>query len=97
MKHDYIVDTGVVGTELEDGNELPTAFIVLKDGSPASIVQDVIEFTARQVSPYKRLRGGVYVVSTIPKNAMGKIQHKDLRELAKQRFKLARNNQKAKL
>lgn len=97
MKHDYVEDAGVVGTELEDGNELPTAFVVLKDDSPSSVIQDIIDFVAREASPYKRLRGGVYVLPIIPKNAMGKTQHKDLRVMAKQRYQLAQKKPKSRL
>lgn len=41
----------VAATELEDKNELPTAFVALKPGSPESISTDIVNSTARQLSP----------------------------------------------
>jgi 4-coumarate--CoA ligase len=38
------------------------------------------EFVAEKVAPYKRLRGGVEVVGSIPKNASGKILRRMLKE-----------------
>lgn len=63
--------------ELEDGNELPTAFVVLENGDIADLsrlLDDIGTFVEKHVNPYKKLRGGVHVVDEIPKNAMGKVQ-----------------------
>lgn len=79
--HEAVADAAVVGLETDDGNELPTAFVVLSDGkhAGADITADIAAFTAKRVSPYKRLRGGVHVTDEIPKNPMGKILYQELR------------------
>ncbi|ETI27746.1 hypothetical protein G647_00195 [Cladophialophora carrionii CBS 160.54] len=90
-EHDAVLDVGVVGLDLEDGNELPTAFVVLKPGSPlAANSEEILSFVNSRLSPYKRLRGGVHVLQELPKNAMGKLSYRDLRELAKKLHKTPR-------
>jgi len=90
-EHPNVADVAVVGTQLDDGNELPTAFVTLKEGrsteDSTTLPKEVMEFTASKVSPYKRLRGGVHVVDAIPKNAMGKTLYKDLRDAAVKLYK----------
>ncbi|KAF1961190.1 acetyl-CoA synthetase-like protein [Byssothecium circinans] len=85
-EHPRVADVAVVGTQLEDGNELPTAFIIPKEtpsaGNLEILARDIFRFTENRVSPYKRPRGGVHLVDAIPKNQMGKTLRKDLREAA---------------
>lgn len=45
--------------------------------------QEIKSFVAKQVAPYKQLRGGVVFIPAIPKSPSGKILRKDLREMAK--------------
>lgn len=45
--------------------------------------QEIKNFVAKQVAPYKQLRGGVVFIPAIPKSPSGKILRKDLREMAK--------------
>jgi 4-coumarate--CoA ligase len=75
-----------VGTQLDNGNELPTTFVIPKEGHSTGdsneLRRDISDFTASKVSAYKRLRGGVHLVNTISKNQMGKILYRDLREAA---------------
>ncbi|KAH8587698.1 hypothetical protein B0O99DRAFT_483166, partial [Bisporella sp. PMI_857] len=82
-KHEAVSDVGIAGMELADGNELPTAFVVLKQGISATIVKEIAENINKEVSLYKRLRGDVHVIKTIPKNPMGKILYNELRDLTK--------------
>ncbi|BCS28002.1 uncharacterized protein APUU_61050S [Aspergillus puulaauensis] len=75
--HKAVNDAAAVALELEDGNELPTAFVVLENGVIADLsrlLDDIGTFVEKHVNPYKKLRGGVHVVDEIPKNAMGKVQ-----------------------
>lgn len=86
-----------MGLEMEDGNELPTAFVVLKNGGIADrsrLLDDIGTFVEKHVSPYKKLRGGVHAVAEIPKNAMGKVLYRDLRARAQ---KLRQKNAQAKI
>jgi acyl-coenzyme A synthetase/AMP-(fatty) acid ligase len=95
--HSAVVDAAVVGLEMRDGNELPTAFVVLKEPTAknkSQLLEEIDAWTTQRVSPYKRLRGGVHVVDTIPNNAMGKLLYKDLRAMAQA---LSHRNVQAKL
>jgi 4-coumarate--CoA ligase len=97
LSHPFVLDTGVMGLELPDGNELPTVFLVLKEtvtSTSETTTEDIAGFTDSRVRPYKRLRGGAYAVDAIPKNAVGKIQYRELRERAKKRVVSGRNRRK---
>jgi 4-coumarate--CoA ligase len=51
--------------------------------------EDVCKFVEARVEDYKRLRGGVFFVDTLPRNPQGKIQRNKLREIvAKESFKI---------
>ncbi|XWS20874.1 hypothetical protein CRYUN_Cryun30bG0006400 [Craigia yunnanensis] len=56
------------------------AYVVRKPGSNLSETA-VMDFVARQVAPYKRIRKVAFVAS-IPKNPSGNILRKDLIKLA---------------
>lgn len=62
------------------------AYVVRKAGSLLS-EKSVMEFVAKQVAPYKRVRKMAFV-SSIPKNPSGKILRKDLIKLATSNSKL---------
>ncbi|XP_076450050.1 uncharacterized protein LOC143286390 isoform X2 [Babylonia areolata] len=79
LTHPAVGDVAVVGIADQEAGELPTAFVVPKAG--ATVCQeDVIHFLHSKVAPHKRLRGGVRVVDSIPKNPSGKILRRVLRE-----------------
>ena len=81
---EHVLDTAVAGMELDDGNELPTAFVVLANNADIqTVAQETTKMVNEQVSPYKQLRGGVHAVKAIPRNFMGKPLLGDLREMAK--------------
>ncbi|MGE2724725.1 4-coumarate--CoA ligase family protein [Mycolicibacterium pulveris] len=76
LAHPRIADAAVVGVPA-DGEEVPKAFVVKQSG--AQLTEDeVIEFVAAQVAPYKKVRQ-VAFIDAIPKSASGKILRKDLR------------------
>lgn len=79
--HPMIVEAAVVGVSHPKSGEVPRAFVVKKEG--ATISEDELkDFIAAKVSPYKRLDGGVQFVESIPKNTTGKI----LRRLIKEQY-----------
>lgn len=45
--------------------------------------EEIKAFVASRAAPYKQLRGGVVFVKDLPKNAIGKILRRELREQAK--------------
>lgn len=69
--------------------ELPTAYVILKNGGGNATDGQESERVRRQlrevhvasdglVSGYKKLRGGVHEVRSLPKNATGKFLRKEL-------------------
>ncbi|XP_068618990.1 luciferin 4-monooxygenase-like [Battus philenor] len=81
LQHNSVAECGVVGAPDELAGELPTAFVVVKPGHQLT-EKELLEFTAKQLSPVNRLHGGVIFVNEIPKNPSGKI----LRRVLKQRL-----------
>ncbi|GLJ23856.1 hypothetical protein SUGI_0453320 [Cryptomeria japonica] len=80
LSHPEIVDAAVIPLPDKEAGQIPMAYIVRKPGSRLSEAS-VIEFVAKKVAPYKKVRR-VDFVKEIPKNAAGKLLRKDLIKLA---------------
>jgi acyl-CoA synthetase (AMP-forming)/AMP-acid ligase II len=79
LSHPMIADAAVIGVHDEEGEEVPKAFVVLKEPlSPEAIM----EFVAAHVAPHKKVRR-VEIVDQIPKSATGKILRRVLRDREK--------------
>ncbi|KAL5224715.1 hypothetical protein ABZP36_011354 [Zizania latifolia] len=78
IQHPEIADVAVASGEDEEAGEIPVAFVVRKSGSTLSCMH-VMEYVAKQVAPYKRLRKVVFV-EAIPKSAAGKVLRRLLKE-----------------
>lgn len=77
LTHSDIVDAAVVGAPDEDGQEIPKAFVVRREG--AELDGPAVEaFVAEHVAPHKKIRA-VEFIDVVPKSASGKILRKDLR------------------
>jgi acyl-CoA synthetase (AMP-forming)/AMP-acid ligase II len=76
LAHPCVADAAVIGVHDEDGEEIPKAFVVLKD--PVSDA-DLMEFVASRVAPYKKIRR-LEIVDEIPKSPTGKILRRLLRD-----------------
>ncbi|EER39172.1 adenylate-forming enzyme AfeA [Histoplasma capsulatum H143] len=89
LSHPLIMDAAVIGVSFKGGEkekiEHPRAYVVRQPG-PASqklTEKELQEFAGAKLARYKYLTGGVKFVSSIPKNASGKILKRLLREEAK--------------
>ncbi|KAL9445756.1 hypothetical protein AB3S75_013609 [Citrus x aurantiifolia] len=80
LTHPKISDAAVVPFPDKEAGQYPMAYVVREAGCRLW-ESEVMDFVARQVAPYKRVRRVAFVAS-IPKNPSGKILRKDLIKLA---------------
>ncbi|KAL3501047.1 hypothetical protein ACH5RR_035496 [Cinchona calisaya] len=78
--HPEITDAAVIPYPHEEAGQIPVAFVVRKSGSLLNEKQ-IIDFVAKQVAPYKKIRK-VFFLDSIPKNAPGKVLKKELIKLS---------------
>ncbi|XP_061974649.1 probable CoA ligase CCL5 [Populus nigra] len=76
LGHPQVLDAAVIPVEDEEAGQIPMAYVVRTAGSELTEEQ-VIQFVANQVAPYKKVRR-VGFISAIPKSAAGKILRKEL-------------------
>lgn len=68
LENEDIADAAVVALQ-GDHEELPGAYVVLKDGSKGKVSEkDIQEWTAQHVAKHKRLDGGVKFIDEVPKS-----------------------------
>ncbi|XP_057820937.2 probable CoA ligase CCL5 isoform X1 [Cryptomeria japonica] len=84
LSHPEIADVGVIPFPDKEAGQVPMAYIVRKQGSTLSEAT-VVDFVAKQVAPYKKVRR-VAFVSGIPKTTAGKTLRKDLIKLSVSRL-----------
>ena len=80
LAHPLIEDAAVIGVP-GNNTEVPRAYVVA-DRSKITEA-DIQALVKDKLADYKQLRGGVIYLKEIPRNTVGKILRKDLRELAK--------------
>jgi 2-aminobenzoate-CoA ligase len=81
MRHDDVMECGVVGAADEDRGMIVTAFVVLREGAARSdaTVKELQDFVKREIAPYKYPRR-ITFVDELPRTNTGKLQRFALRE-----------------
>ncbi|KNA03212.1 hypothetical protein SOVF_211350, partial [Spinacia oleracea] len=76
LSHPEVADAAVIPYPDEEAGQIPMAFVVRKPESSIT-ASHLMDFVAKEVSPYKRIRR-VSFVNVIPKNPSGKILRREL-------------------
>ena len=81
LEHPGVRDCGVVSRTDIAGEEIPCAFVVLREGelSNEAMAQTLQNFVAERLTHYKMPRE-IYFVNTLPRTASGKILRRELRK-----------------
>ncbi|HEY94091.1 MAG TPA: long-chain fatty acid--CoA ligase, partial [Dehalococcoidia bacterium] len=78
LSHPKVDDAAVIGIPDEEWGELPVAIVVVKKGETAT-PEEIMEHCRANLASFKRPRS-VFFVDELPRNQMGKIIKKQLRE-----------------
>lgn len=78
--HPKVLDAAVVGAPHPISGEVPRAFVVRREGVTDVTEDELKEYVAKKVAPFKRLEGGVRFLANIPKNSTGKIMRRQIKE-----------------
>ncbi|KAK7707916.1 hypothetical protein SLS63_013597 [Diaporthe eres] len=77
ITHSQVKDAAVCGVYNHDGtSEVPVAYIttdVKTSRDQQALKENLVEYVNGQVARYKRITGGVHILSAIPRNPSGKI------------------------
>lgn len=80
LSHPKIADASCVRGTDSDGEEFPKAYVVLKDAADPLTEQEVMDFVAALVAPFKKVRG-VSFIDAISKTPTGKILRRQLQQI----------------
>ena len=88
LGHPDVLEVAVIGAPDDDRGMIVQAFVVLREGMPASQdkAAELQEFAKRSIAPYKYPRV-VEFLAELPKTISGKTQRYRLRQLAEERLR----------
>jgi long-chain acyl-CoA synthetase len=80
LEHPRVQDCGVIGRSDSECGEIPCAFVVVRPGNEpgAALESELCGYVAEKLIKYKQPRE-IRFVSSIPRNASGKILRRELR------------------
>ncbi|MEW2570774.1 4-coumarate--CoA ligase family protein [Streptomyces sp. NPDC057621] len=81
LTHPGLADAAVIGVYDTDNNERPHAYVVRQRNAPDLTAEEIMEYVAERVAPYKKIRH-VTFLDAVPRAASGKILRRELRERA---------------
>ncbi len=81
LTHVAVEDATVVGIENEKRGEVPKAFVIPKKGKEVD-EKSLVTFVNLNVSPIKKLRGGVKFLEEFPRSALGIIKKNELKKIS---------------
>lgn len=82
IKHEAVVEAGVIGVPDETRGEIPKAFVVLKEGySPSEdLKKELQEFVKQRLAKHEYPRK-IDFIDELPKTTTGKVKRRDLRKI----------------
>ncbi|KAI8883247.1 acetyl-CoA synthetase-like protein [Backusella circina FSU 941] len=94
LKHPKVSDCAVIGVFSEElSTDLPRAYVSLLNKEDAAnkeeIAQEILEFSNKMLHETRKIRAGVFIMDSLPRNLTGKILYGELKEEAE---KNAKNN-----
>ena len=78
LSHPSVVEVAYVGINDGYGGQIPTAFVVLKEGQRAT-ARELVDFCSQNLADFK-LPKRIEFIDCIPKTSSGKISRRELRE-----------------
>ncbi|TRY63736.1 hypothetical protein TCAL_04290 [Tigriopus californicus] len=82
QRHPAVQECLVFGKPNDEVQELISAVVVLKPGQKVS-AEDLRSFVNNEVTDYKKIRGQIILSNHIPRNSMGKLVRREMREWAR--------------
>ena len=81
LTHESVENAAVIGIKDEDSDEIPMAFVSLKNGF--TVTEDILqEYVDSRVNDFKKLRGGVKILDKLPTTGpQNKMDKNKLRQL----------------
>lgn len=81
--HKHVLEAAVCAAwDKEQQTEVPVGYVVLdpsvRPETKDAVLQDIRDSVDSRVTPYKKIRGGVFAIEAIPKNVTGKIARNEL-------------------